>query len=519
MGIFLIFGSASATSSAKTAEIVRALENKNFTVELSASPTVLKHQAKEYTHVLLVTDASMPPMADMWGAFFKNSKAHRSAALVQTIVPPQFKQVFKFEAEWKVDSPSALDDILNWAFANAKVKEKVDSLPESSKPELPTSTGYESVTGILNFNEPKLESSVVKSESHDATALFIDESDSADSSQMFSIESNETPAISLDDAIDSPFDKIADEPSALKFGQPVSEILNIGELALDEVKSSDHGSDSVLRSKDLSSQPTSISKKTAEPSLSMASASEIKDLTHEPVMNSLDEISDHDLGDSQASQVVKRYALLKEKENREKQKTIDVIRSELEKAKASIQKVQSDKRKLMLKVDEIEADRRALEETVDELRHKVSLSEGDTSQKVKDYQARLENSQFQAKRLEKKLEDFKLRVRLDIQKIRARERELENRLELQKRDTEALISGKDTRLLNQKREIDRMQFEMEILKERLVEETERAEDRNEKLHRALQSLKMAQGMLSGIDEEVISISDRQSDDGSGGEAA
>ncbi len=494
MGIFLIFGSASAMASGKTAELVRALENQEIEVDTSASPSLLRYKAEEYTHILLITDGAMPPMADMWATFFKSSKNFVAAAFVKALIPLQFKKTFKFEHEWKIDDPAGIEAITQWAKA-AKAQTKENSTP---KLESANSNGYESVTGILRLHEPMLESSSVVA---------------AEARTSFAIDTNEVPSFRIENRSND-----SAHGMEARFGEPVSEILNIGALNNlgQEDNDDDIGSDIAVDS--VAMEPTNQSKSIVVTSLSLASGSEVKDLSQAPVIDSLDEISETG-NDSQTSQVVKRYALLKEKENREKQKTIDILRSELDKAKSSQHGIQSEKRKLMLKVDEIEADRRALQETVDELRHKVSMSDNDTMQKIRDYQTRLENSQFLAKRLEKKLEDFKLRVRLDIQKIRARERELENRLELQKRDAESLISAKDTRLLNQKREIDRLQFEMEILKERLVEETERAEDRNEKLQRAVQSLKMAQGMLSGIDEEVISTSERQSGDGSGGEAA
>ena len=76
-----------------------------------------------------------------------------------------------------------------------------------------------------------------------------------------------------------------------------------------------------------------------------------------------------------------------------------------------------------------------------------------------------------------------------------------SRLEIQKRDAEALLSAKDERLLNQKRDIDRLEFDIDSLRERLLDDINRSDERRKRIARALQSLKLAQSVLSGLDEE------------------
>lgn len=505
----------------------------DLTIEKASAPSMLKRHAREFTHAFFILDQSILPKPEEWAAYLKNSPAMGLSVCSKNPVPASFKKQLAFQREWSFSDPNFAKEFSAWLKASA---------PES----------YESATAMLS--EPSLnglpESKAFHSESDDlsdfldlgdASAMSI-EVDEDSLSMAFDIGESmaavvDAPepslpgfAVSHDDAAENLLSAAASEDAA-----PAS----VGALAA-AAASDDEAEDLFADSEDAGAEGIDFSvqddagillgdespvndslavddlESESEPSLSMASGSEIKDLSADPVLDSLDDLPES-AADSQAAQVIKRYALLKEKENREKQKTIDILRSELNKAKSSVQGIQAEKRKLMLKVDDLESDRRAMLEMVDELRHQVATADTETSQKIKDYQSRLENSQFLAKRFEKKLEDFKLRVRLDIQKIRARERELENRLELQKRDAEALLGGKDSRLLNQKRELDKLQFEIEILKERLVEETERAEDRSEKLSRAVQSLKMAQGMLSGIDEEVIATAERATDDE--GEAA
>ena len=185
-----------------------------------------------------------------------------------------------------------------------------------------------------------------------------------------------------------------------------------------------------------------------------------------------------------------------------------------------VKKSDEQRRKVTLELEESVIKIRTLESHVEREKNSKNKLEQDHQEQLKDYKIRLENAEFQAKRLEKKLDDYREKIKNDIQQIRHRERELANRLELQKRDAEALIASKDERLLLQKREIDRLEFEIDSLRDRIVEDTQRSEERAQKLIRAVQSLKLAQGVLSGIDDEVLpSVASRKSNRDPSGEAA
>lgn len=519
MGIFLVFGSATALASSKTAELRRVLEKAGIQVETASSPTGLKAKHEQYSHALLMTDASMPPMADMWSSFAKSAKSCRFSAYTKNAIPPQFLKHFTFEQSWKHDAKGVEALISAWADAEMQAES-----PQKD-PEVATSMSDEAPTGILPLGEPSIgvgEEEGTRVQLKVEEAPLLDHASQSEELTSFHVDKSEDDGglgISLDS---EPQSQSVDVDVDGGLGDLFGEAAAVVEFSASPEVSPDldmSASLDVSAGLEVAGDPASPETPEAFDVEMNSGLGNSENFSSMPgAMEDLP-VSPDDVVDSNNTQIVKRYALLKEKENREKQKTIEILRSELSKAKAAHNALQSEKRRLMLKSDDIESERRALTETVEELRHKISNADASVSQKVKDYQTRLENAQFTNKRLEKKLEDFKLRVRLDIQKIRARERELENRLELQKRDAEALIAAKDTRLLNQKREIDKLQFEMEILKERLVEETEKAEDRSEKLQRAVQSLKMAQGMLSGIDEEVIATEERQTGSDNGGEAA
>lgn len=212
-------------------------------------------------------------------------------------------------------------------------------------------------------------------------------------------------------------------------------------------------------------------------------------------------------------QTLQRYAALKEREAREKDGGIQALNRQIEQVRDRLAKSETERRRLTMALDDSEGLRRSLEDEREQNKHHINKAESAHQEELRGFQLRLDNTQFQASRAEKKLEEFRERVRADIQKIRARERELANRLELQKRDAEALLAAKDERLLQQKREIDRLEFEVDSLRERLVEQTQKAEERVARLSRAVKALKMAQGMLSGIEDEVLPNAAASSDGG------
>lgn len=216
---------------------------------------------------------------------------------------------------------------------------------------------------------------------------------------------------------------------------------------------------------------------------------------------------------------LQRYAALKERESREKEAALRALGRQLDQIRDRLSKSEGERRRLQMEVHEGDSRRRAAEDERDQLKHHLAKLEATHQEELREFQLRLDSVQYQANRAEKKLEDFRERVRTDIQKIRSRERELTNRLELQKRDAEALLSAKDERLLQQKREIDRADFEIDQLRERLLEQTQKAEDRVSRLSRASKALKMAQGMLSSIDDEVLPSVAGGGGNGGGEEAA
>ena len=101
----------------------------------------------------------------------------------------------------------------------------------------------------------------------------------------------------------------------------------------------------------------------------------------------------------------------------------------------------------------------------------------------------------------RKNEELELRISSNIQKIRVRERELENRLELIKMESQALIRSKDDMILDLKRQIDQLNMELNNYRAKNQELNRQTTDKQEMLRRTVKALRLALSMLEGEDDQ------------------
>ncbi|MGE4132516.1 MAG: hypothetical protein AB7F86_12810 [Bdellovibrionales bacterium] len=102
--------------------------------------------------------------------------------------------------------------------------------------------------------------------------------------------------------------------------------------------------------------------------------------------------------------------------------------------------------------------------------------------------------------LRRKNEELELRISSNVQKIRVRERELENRLELMKMESAALIRSKDEMILELKRHIDQLNMELGNYRTKNQELNRQTNDRQEMLRRTVKALRLALSMLEGEED-------------------
>ncbi|MGZ3688104.1 MAG: hypothetical protein ACXWPM_13390 [Bdellovibrionota bacterium] len=109
--------------------------------------------------------------------------------------------------------------------------------------------------------------------------------------------------------------------------------------------------------------------------------------------------------------------------------------------------------------------------------------------------------EIQVREAHEEIERIKERVRVDIRKIRVREKELENKLEITKKDSEALIAARENKIIELKRKLDLLEFNMDLLQDQYMREKEESANLRERLAKAAQVVRVAGGLLDSTTPE------------------
>lgn len=107
-------------------------------------------------------------------------------------------------------------------------------------------------------------------------------------------------------------------------------------------------------------------------------------------------------------------------------------------------------------------------------------------------------------RLLRKVEELETRLSSDLKRVRVRERELENRLELSRVEKNALVRTKDESILELKRKLDSMTSEIENYRQRVLDLNQKLDANHDKLRRTVRALRLALTNLE-VDENTSSI--------------
>lgn len=94
-----------------------------------------------------------------------------------------------------------------------------------------------------------------------------------------------------------------------------------------------------------------------------------------------------------------------------------------------------------------------------------------------------------------KIEELESRMKFDLKKIRVRERELENRLELIRAEKNALVKTKDEQILDVRRKMDQVQLEVESYRQKCVELNKVIDTNQESFKRTTRALRLAMANL------------------------
>jgi hypothetical protein len=102
-----------------------------------------------------------------------------------------------------------------------------------------------------------------------------------------------------------------------------------------------------------------------------------------------------------------------------------------------------------------------------------------------------------------KTDELDSRLKFDMKKIRVRERELENRLELIRAEKNAIVKNKDEQILDLRRKMDVLQMEVDSYRQKCVELNKSIETNQESFKRTTRALRLAMANLELQEENKV----------------
>lgn len=104
-----------------------------------------------------------------------------------------------------------------------------------------------------------------------------------------------------------------------------------------------------------------------------------------------------------------------------------------------------------------------------------------------------------------KIDELETRLKSDFKKIRVRERELENRLELLRAEKSALVRSKDEYILDQKRKVDQLSQELDNYRRKCLELNKTLEANQDQFKRTERALRLALSNLEVKEENLTPL--------------
>lgn len=207
--------------------------------------------------------------------------------------------------------------------------------------------------------------------------------------------------------------------------------------------------------------------------------------------------------------ILKRYIEIKEAEARDLRIQQEQYQEFSKKAGVKIDSLVKKNRKLTAELDEVKRTLSLLQSESDKERahhtEQVIILKSDYDEKLRQAGA----TQDQFRELLRKREEFKEKVKEDLKRIKLKERELENKYELLRNDTQTLLDAKDKQILELKKKTDALDLELESLDEKLRETASVVNQVSVKKRRLIETLKLTISLLEDIDKETIDMDSLQ----------
>lgn len=187
---------------------------------------------------------------------------------------------------------------------------------------------------------------------------------------------------------------------------------------------------------------------------------------------------------------------------------------ELARTQATIANLRSDREELLKRIQMLEEDKLlqnrqtlSMRAELDEKKIELTIIRKKLNEEINELKDRMKLHDERRLILEEKnriltqeLDKAGQRNRIDVKKVQLRERELEQRLELLKADAETQIRNRDLKILELKRKIDAMEFDMDSISQQEKKSVESRFELEDKLDKAIKTLRNAISVLEDDSE-------------------
>lgn len=198
--------------------------------------------------------------------------------------------------------------------------------------------------------------------------------------------------------------------------------------------------------------------------------------------------------------VLRKYITLKEQESSDLKEQQRQYQAYVRKLTSEVQSFQRKAHDLASEVELLKARAKSFDQEREESerahREELVRLKGAYEDQIR----RTGNVSAEYKELDRRREEWKAKVREDLKRIKLKERELENKYELLKRDTQALLDSKDKHVMDLKRKNDALELEMESLEERLRAAHLSVAAVQSKKRRLIETLRLALTLLEQMDQ-------------------
>lgn len=193
--------------------------------------------------------------------------------------------------------------------------------------------------------------------------------------------------------------------------------------------------------------------------------------------------------------------------------------AELERLQATMNHLRTDRESLLQKIDGYEEEKihhqrqlLGLRAELDEKKIETQLMKKRMADETQDlrYSLQLEQERrFMAdeknKALAAEIQALQQKLKLEVRKVSGHERELEQQLELLKKDAETQIRHRDLKILELKRRLDAMEFDVENMSALEKKTQENKQELEVKLDKAIRTLRAAIGILEVDDPKLATL--------------